>query len=160
MRSIKDVTLVCALLASTLFSGLVIAEEKEAVDVPDVVDVVQEYGAVAKSEGCNIENAELVATPGGESKRLKLGDRYLRVTLPERYDAKTPAPLILAFHDFNITASEFESISHLSDPKYNKDAVVVYPEAYRDVSIPFTVQSKRTNKLRAYGNQTPTQLQK
>lgn len=127
MRSITDVTLLCVLLASSLFSGIARAEEN-AVD--------DEVGAVAKSDGCNLEDAKLVATPGGESKRLKLGDRYLRVSLPERYDAKTPAPLILAFHDFNLTASEFESLTHLSDPRYNKDAVVVYPEAYRDVCAP------------------------
>src|ERR1700759_4641691 len=125
-----------ALRATLLLCGSVSAEE------PVAVEVVSEQTpkTPVKSAGCSLENSKLSAIPGGPSKRLKLGDRYLRLSLPKNYDPKVPAPLIVAYHDFNNTALEFEESTMLSHEAYNKDAIVVYPEAIQDVSspLPFT----------------------
>jgi poly(3-hydroxybutyrate) depolymerase len=87
-----------------------------------------------KSKGCSVE-FKFAAAPGGESKRLKIGeDRFIRITLPQNYVHGTPAPLILAFHDKNMTAKDMEDKTLLSSPSYNKDAIVVYPEAKLEVS--------------------------
>jgi poly(3-hydroxybutyrate) depolymerase len=87
-----------------------------------------------KSEGCNIKDFKFPATPGGESKAVKFEDRIVRVSLPINYEHGKPSPLILAFHDRNQTAAEFESVSLLSKLDYNVDAIVVYPQAEKDVS--------------------------
>jgi hypothetical protein len=86
-----------------------------------------------KSEGCNIKDFKFPASPGGESKALKLGNRILRVSLPQNYKHGEPAPLILAFHDRNQTAADFEKVSLLSKPDHNVDSIVVYPQAEKDV---------------------------
>jgi hypothetical protein len=86
------------------------------------------------SDGCAVTDFKFPATPGGPSKALKIGDRIVRVTLPKNYVHGTPAPLILAFHDVNMTAADFEDLSHLSDESYNPDAIVVYPKPLVEVS--------------------------
>jgi len=89
----------------------------------------------AQTYGCELTEPDLISPPGsGTSAQEELRGRYYRLSLPEKYDGQTPSPLIIAFHDFNTSASEFEELTHLSDPKYNKDAIVLYPEATHDVS--------------------------
>ncbi len=98
-----------------------------------------------RSAGCisdpSAPQPPLLATPGsGDSKRLKVGDRFVRVALPERYDAaKAPAPLIVAFHDYGGDVRAFERAVLLASPQYNRDAVVVYPEAA--VEVRFLLES-------------------
>jgi hypothetical protein len=115
-----------AFQALFLWSGNALAE-----DSPKVNKVAP--GTPTRSEGCDLQDAKLLAEPGGPSKRMKLGDRYIRITLPKKYDPKVPAPLILAYHDVNTTAAEFEKLTLLSHMGYNNDMVVVYPEASVDV---------------------------
>jgi poly(3-hydroxybutyrate) depolymerase len=86
-----------------------------------------------KSEGCAIKDFKFPAKPGGESKALKFDDRIVRVSLPLNYRHGEPAPLILAFHDQNQTAADFEKVSLLSRSDQNPDAIVVYPQALKDV---------------------------
>ncbi|KAF2669459.1 hypothetical protein BT63DRAFT_413885 [Microthyrium microscopicum] len=85
-----------------------------------------------QSSGCDTEFS-FVASPGGETKRLKFGkERHFRISLPSRYVHGTPAPVIIAIHDANMTAKDFETTTLLSSPAYNKDAIVIYPEAKTD----------------------------
>jgi hypothetical protein len=92
-----------------------------------------------RSAGCISDTAApqppFLATPGsGASKRLKIGGRFVRVALPARYDAaKNPAPLVVAFHDYDGDVEAFERTALLASPHYNRDAVVVYPEAAVEV---------------------------
>jgi hypothetical protein len=89
-----------------------------------------------KSKGCKVD-FKFAALPGGESKRVKIGkDRFIRITLPQDYKHGTPVPMIFAFHDRNMTAKDMENLTLLSTPAYNKEAIVVYPEAKTDVSCP------------------------
>jgi hypothetical protein len=94
-----------------------------------------------RSAGCISDPAApqppLLATPGsGSSKRLRIGDRFVRVALPMRYDAaKAPAPLVVAFHDRDGDVRAFERAALLASPQYNRDAVVVYPEAAVEVRL-------------------------
>jgi hypothetical protein len=95
-----------------------------------------------RSAGCisdpSAPQPPFLATPGsGASKRLRIGDRFVHVALPMRYDAaKSPAPLIVAFHDYDGDVHAFERATLLASPQYNRDAVVVYPEAAVDVRFP------------------------
>jgi hypothetical protein len=92
-----------------------------------------------RSAGCISDPAApqppFLVTPGsGASTRLGIGDRFVRVALPMRYDAaKNPAPLIVAFHDYDGDVRAFERATLLASPQYNRDAVVVYPEAAVEV---------------------------
>ena len=121
-----------SLKATLLLCGSVSAEEPVAVD--EVSEPTPKLPV--KSEGCDLEKPKLLAVPGGPSKRLKLGERHLRLSLPKNYDPKVPAPVIVAYHDSNSTALEFEESTMLSHQAYNKDAIVIYPEVSKDVSIP------------------------
>jgi hypothetical protein len=119
-----------AFQATLLIGGAALAKESAATDVVSEATPKPPI----KSEGCGLSEPKISAKPGGPSKRMKLGDRYLRVSLPKNYELNVPAPLIVAYHDFNISASEFEKLTMLSNQAYNKDAIVVYPEASHDVS--------------------------
>lgn len=55
--------------------------------------------------------------------------------LPANYSTHEPAPLIFAFHGQQQPAWSMEKISQLSDPAFNKDAIVVYPSGM-DVQAP------------------------
>jgi hypothetical protein len=99
-----------------------------------------ELGNPEYTYGCELTVPDLMAPPGGDSVQEELRGRHYRISLPQNYDGRSPSPLIIAFHDFNVTASEFEKLSHLSDPKYNKDAIVMYPEATHDVSYVLLTQ--------------------
>jgi len=65
---------------------------------------------------------------------LKFGtERFFRISIPRDYKPGVPAPLILAYHDFNMTAKDMEDTTLLSHPNYNTQAIVVYPEAKHEV---------------------------
>jgi poly(3-hydroxybutyrate) depolymerase len=132
---------------------LVLAPSLVAAQGPDL-------GHPDYSYGCDLTVPDLMAPPGGASVQEELRGRHYRVSLPKNYDGRTPAPLIIAFHDFNVTASEFEKLSHLSDPKYNKDAIVMYPEATHDVSYNPFVNVRQLTEPRDAGYQMETLLQK
>jgi hypothetical protein len=144
--------------AAVLFAGGIHAEDMIAVEAAAAATLTPKEPV--KSEGCSLEDPKVLATPGGPSKRLKLGDRHLRLFVPKNYDPRTPAPLIIAFHDFNVSAPEFEKVTQLSNSAYNKDAIVVYPEASQDVRSPATTILFRYKVLtppsRAAGCPTPT----
>jgi hypothetical protein len=142
MRLNTTSLLACAFQA--LLSGVVLADGP-----PEVKDIAP--GTPIRSEGCDLQDAKLFAEPGGPSKRMKLGDRYLRITLPKRYDPKVPAPLVLAYHGVNSTSADFEKLTLLSHAGYNNDMVVVYPEASEGVRSPSLFHSLLTHTLRANG---------
>ncbi|KAF1957753.1 alpha/beta-hydrolase [Byssothecium circinans] len=78
-------------------------------------------------------------TPGGPSQNLTLESesqinstitRAFRTYLPEQFSANNDnaKPLILAFHGQLQPARSMETITNLSAPFFNREAVVVYPE--------------------------------
>ena len=116
-----------ASIVATLSLGLLVTADSTIHEVADPANLIA-------SDGCAVTDFKFPATPGGPSKALKIGDRVVRVTLPKNYVHGTPAPLILAYHDVNMTAADFEDLTHLSDESYNPDAIVVYPKPLEGVS--------------------------
>jgi hypothetical protein len=86
-------------------------------------------GPTNGTDGCS-KPFEFPAEIGGASKGIQIGDRKVRITLPKNYKQDTPAPLIFAFHDKNMTASDMEEVTKLSDPKLNPNSIILYPEAF------------------------------
>lgn len=89
--------------------------------------------------------------PGGPSKNFTIESRsqaggvtrrYL-LHLPENFSSKNkePAPLILAFHGQTQPTWSMESITNLSVPYFNKDAIVAYPEGlyYKSPGVSYPV---------------------
>jgi hypothetical protein len=68
------------------------------------------------------------ATPG-EVKMFRVNDRPVRVTVPESYNKTKPAPMIIAFHDKDQPPEHLEYDGQWTDPKVNKDVIMVYPTA-------------------------------
>ncbi|ETS79325.1 hypothetical protein PFICI_09178 [Pestalotiopsis fici W106-1] len=57
------------------------------------------------------------------------GGRTYMYFMPEKYDHSKPNPLILSFHGASRTADWQADLDRLTDPYFNKDHVVVYPQA-------------------------------
>jgi hypothetical protein len=81
-----------------------------------------------RKNGCSY-NHDFPATPGGPSKGIKIGERIVRISIPKNYWPTIAAPLIVAYHDKDMTAQEMENLTRLSDSTLNPDYIVVYPEA-------------------------------
>jgi poly(3-hydroxybutyrate) depolymerase len=90
-------------------------------------------GSANGTDGCS-KPLEFPAEIGGVSKGIQIGERTARITLPKNYKHGDPAPLVLVFHDKNMTATDMEELTQLSNSKFNADSIVVYPEAL-EVSI-------------------------
>lgn len=77
-------------------------------------------------------------SPGGPSKNFTtyshsqkgVGERQYLLYLPLRFSVKNnkPAPVVFAFHGQTQPTWSIESITNLSVPYFNQDAIVVYPE--------------------------------
>lgn len=78
--------------------------------------------------GCS-KPYDFPAQPGGPSKGIKIGERIVRISVPKNYEATTPAPLIVAYHDKGMTAEDMEKLTRLSDSSLNSEYIVLYPEA-------------------------------
>jgi len=61
--------------------------------------------------------------------------RRVRIYLPESYESDSPTPVILALHGKFRNGTSFEHVTDFSNSKYNKDAIVLYPDGI-DVRLP------------------------
>lgn len=87
--------------------------------------------ALADSDsGCGTDIPPAFPSPGS-SKSLHLpdSDREYILYIPETYNTSTPAPLYFSFHGATRDMASQEKLSQFSNPKFNKDAVVVYPNS-------------------------------
>jgi hypothetical protein len=55
--------------------------------------------------------------------------REVRLTLPKRYNPMIPAPLILVYHDREVSTEEMLKSTAMSNHELNPEAIVVYPTA-------------------------------
>jgi poly(3-hydroxybutyrate) depolymerase len=85
-------------------------------------------GSANGTGGCS-KPLEFPAEIGGASKGIKIGERIARITLPKNYKHGDPAPLVLVFHDKNMSAADMEETTQFSNSKLNSNSIVVYPEA-------------------------------
>jgi hypothetical protein len=127
-------------LLSLLLGSSALAESTKKQDVQKVEST--------RSHGCT-KPFDFPAEAGGPSKGIQIGDRKVRITLPKNYKHDVPAPLILAFHDKNMTASEMAEVTQLSNSRLNPDHIIVYPEAFEVCVIvlqaPYLVFNCTTN---------------
>ena len=66
-----------------------------------------------------------------ESDLLKPRSRHALLHVPATYDKAKATPLIVAIHGKAQPPREFEDHTQFSNPEYNKDAIVVYPEGIK-----------------------------
>lgn len=79
----------------------------------------------ASSSGCDLNQSVQV----GQTSNITVGDRWYLLYFPEEYNPTEAAPLILSFHGGNRNASQQQQLDLLSTTFFNKDHVVVYPNA-------------------------------
>ena len=95
--------------------------------------------ALAASSGCKTTLPSNL-TPGSSTHNLTLSsksvigkttERQYILHLPASYKPSNdaPTPLVVAFHGQSQPAWSMEKISELSNPDFNSDRIVVYPEA-------------------------------
>lgn len=111
-------------------------------------------GHAAKSPGCGqplpkgIKKGE-----AGKSNDMTFGTsdsstrRYL-LHVPENYDVHTPTGLIWSFAGRGKTAERQENITKLSDPDFNENYIVVYPQAETNSTSDSQDESDSAKKLR------------
>lgn len=91
----------------------------------------QSAHASSASTGCDADYLGTLSTD--ETTNVTLGDRWYLLYLPENYTPSSPAPVILSYHGANRDALDQQELDLLSTPYFNKDYIVVYPNAV-DVS--------------------------
>jgi poly(3-hydroxybutyrate) depolymerase len=96
--------------------------------LPFLLGALASAASLNGTDGCS-KPFEFPAEIGGASKGIQIGERKARITLPKDYKHGDPAPIIFVFHDKNMTASDMEQTTQLSDSKLNPNSIVVYPEA-------------------------------
>ncbi|OJJ52800.1 hypothetical protein ASPSYDRAFT_62481 [Aspergillus sydowii CBS 593.65] len=80
--------------------------------------------------GCGTDIPPAFPSPGfSRSLHLPDSDREYILYIPETYNTSTPAPLYFSFHGATRDMASQEKLSQFSNPKFNKDAVVVYPNS-------------------------------
>ncbi|MCJ1407044.1 hypothetical protein MMC19_001114 [Ptychographa xylographoides] len=90
-------------------------------------------GATVPSKGCYNHNSPPLH-PGNPTEEFTIhspsggGDRSFLIHRPDSYATTSAAPLILVFHGKDQTAAEIEAQSQFSEPYFNPDAIVVYPQ--------------------------------
>jgi poly(3-hydroxybutyrate) depolymerase len=72
----------------------------------------------------------------GELKLFRVNDRNVRVTVPAKYNASEPAPIIIAFHDQDSSPEVLDYETAFGEEAVNEDAIVVYPTADNVCSFP------------------------
>ncbi|KAL2352787.1 putative ferulic acid esterase [Cryomyces antarcticus] len=91
--------------------------------------------------------------PGGPSQNFTFeseaggGQRHYLLHVPASYAVGEPAPLILCFHGKGQPASEIEEHTQLSNPHFNKDAVVVYPQGSQWTGDPAAPPLRKVNDV-------------
>lgn len=91
--------------------------------------------ATKGSTGCNSVHPPLVI-PGEPSQAIRFltahgGKRSFNLHIPAAYQAKEPVPLILAFHGKNQAPTTFENETQLSNPAFNDEAIVAFPQGVK-----------------------------
>lgn len=68
----------------------------------------------------------------------KLENHPIKVSLPNSYNPRKPAPLILVYNDRDVTLENMVEVTSFSDGSVNGDAVVVYLAPLPGVCIALT----------------------
>ncbi|TVY53393.1 Bifunctional acetylxylan esterase/xylanase XynS20E [Lachnellula cervina] len=92
----------------------------------------------ASSAGCTANKAlPNGQTPGGDTVKVAFTQsdgtaRDYLIHIPSTYVSTTPAELIFSFHGHTVDASNQESTSQFSNPKFNPNGIAVYPQGKGD----------------------------
>jgi poly(3-hydroxybutyrate) depolymerase len=60
--------------------------------------------------------------------------RYFLISIPPTYNAQVPTPAILSYHGGTKTALQQLQLDQLTNPEFNTDSIVIYPQGV-DVCI-------------------------
>lgn len=94
--------------------------------------VITKGSSLIPLEGC------LKALPHGQAAgkvaniTIKSGglSRYYLISIPPTYQAELPTPAILSYHGGNRTPESQLELDQLTNPKFNTDTFVVYPQGF------------------------------
>lgn len=84
--------------------------------------------ASTSKTGCDADSPP-VSLGNRHEVTLSGSERTYMYFLPEKYDQSKPNPLILSFHGASRTSEWQADLDQLTDPYFNTDHVVVYPQA-------------------------------
>jgi hypothetical protein len=108
------------------------------------------FTAATLSQGCtHPEKSPIDWRPkANESRIFRVSSdpthpREIRVRIPANYNGSdVMLPLVLAYHDKDMSTAEMEYETRLSDPKMNDEFIIVYPTA-KNVCSPFITYGQR-----------------
>lgn len=122
---------------TSFFFHLAIATMTPLAFTLGILGVFSSLGPVAlASPGCGLPLPNNLK-PGTSTHNVTISSRSVigKTTqreyilyLPVNFSNNKPAPLVFAFHGQQQPAWSMEKITQMSDPAFNKDAIVVYPE--------------------------------
>lgn len=111
-------------------------------------------GYAAKSSGCGQPLPEGINKGNsGQGNDMTFGTtdsskrRYL-LHVPDNYDVNKPAGLIWSFAGRGKTAEHQQKITKLSDPTFNSDYIVVYPQAETNNTSEASADDGKSSKFR------------
>ncbi|KAK9778882.1 putative Alpha/Beta hydrolase protein [Seiridium cardinale] len=93
--------------------------------------IVLALAAASKSEPRSACDADSPPIPLGQRHNVTLpnSNRTYMYFLPEKYDQSKANPLILSFHGASRTSDWQANLDKLTDPSFNDDHIVAYPQA-------------------------------
>ncbi|OQE24754.1 hypothetical protein PENSTE_c007G05792 [Penicillium steckii] len=98
--------------------------------LPSLLSLALATAGASWSLGCSKEIPSRFPQPG-QSTTLHLPgtDREYRLYIPSTYDTHRPTPLYFSFHGATRDMYEEEDLSQFSNPFFNKDGIIVYPNS-------------------------------
>jgi poly(3-hydroxybutyrate) depolymerase len=69
---------------------------------------------------------------------IKLEGRQVSISYPPKYRSSKPSPLILVYHDKDMTPAEMAKLTNFDRPELNRNSIVVYPsgrKVYIDLAL-------------------------
>jgi poly(3-hydroxybutyrate) depolymerase len=71
-----------------------------------------------------------VANPdvkGELTSSFEFKGRRVLISYPQKYRSSKPSPLILVYHDKDMTPSDMAKLTKFDHPELNRNSIVVYP---------------------------------
>ena len=84
----------------------------------------------ANSAGCSQASTQAPGTNKNYTIQIGTNQRSYTVFLPSSYNISNPNPLILSYHGNGKSALQQETLDQLSNPLFNTDHIVVYPQGF------------------------------
>jgi poly(3-hydroxybutyrate) depolymerase len=88
------------------------------------------FSLAAPSRGDRSSGCQQVANPDEKAElpaSFEFEGRQVLISFPPKYRSSKPSPLIVAYHDKDMTPAEMVKLTKFDQPELNRNAIAVFP---------------------------------